>query len=173
MPAFLVIILPTLITGIYYYGIAADQYLSEARFLVRGQTSTTMSLLGAFMSSGSTHAAPEELTNVADYMASHDGLRALQESIGVADLWRRPEADAIARLPDHPAAEDFFDYYSNRVQISIDSTTSLGQVRVRAFRPEDARLIAEKLLMLGEDVVNHFSDRQRSLAPWKARKRAR
>jgi capsular polysaccharide transport system permease protein len=164
IPAFLIVFLPTILAGVYYGLIASDQYLSEARFLVRGQNSgSTLSLLGQLMSSGGgSHSAPEELTNVSDYMQSHDALRALQEKINLADLFRRPEADWFARLKDNPAAEDFLDYYQNKVVVAIDSQTGLASMKVRAFRPEDSQLIAETLLMIGEDVVNQFSNRQRS-----------
>jgi capsular polysaccharide transport system permease protein len=162
LPAFLIIVLPTTVTAFYYGVWASDQYVSEARFLVNGQSSQTMSLLGQLMSSMSSHASGEDLTNVADYLESHDALRSLQEKLAIDDLYRRPEADWFARLKQHPKAEEFLEYYQNKVSISIDSTTGLASLKVRAFRPEDAQLINETLLMLGEDVVNHFSDRQRS-----------
>lgn len=162
MPAFLLIVLPTLLATIYYVVLASDQYMSEGRFLVRGQTQSTTSLLGQFFSTMGTHSAPEDLTHVTDYLQSHDALMALQEKINVSELFRRPEADLFARLKANPTAEDFLEYYNNRVQVAVDSTTGLASVKVRAFRPEDAKLIAETMLGLGEDVVNHFSDRQRA-----------
>jgi capsular polysaccharide transport system permease protein len=167
IPPFLVIVLPTLLAGLYYGFIASDQYLSEARFLVRGQSGGGISagLLGALMMSGgggALHSSAEELTNVADYMQSHDALRSLEEKINLADLFRRPEADFLARLETKPTAEDFLEYYQNKVVVAIDTQTGIASMKVRAFRPEDSQLIAETLLMLGEDVVNHFSDRQRS-----------
>jgi capsular polysaccharide transport system permease protein len=161
-PAILVIFLPTFLAAVYYLLIASDQYLSEARFLVRGQTQSSMSMFGQFMSNFTSHTAADELTNVADYLQSHDALKTLEEGIGLTQIYRRPEADLFARLKEKPTAEDFLEYFTNKVQVSIDPTTGLASLRARAFRPEDAQKVAETMLVMGEDVVNHFADRQRN-----------
>jgi capsular polysaccharide transport system permease protein len=160
----LIIVLPTLITSAYYFLIAADQYASEAQFIIRGAGSTSAgSFFGQLLSSSSIigQTSQEDLLTIGNYMQSHDALKALQEKIDLATLFRRPEADWFARLKSNATAEDFLDYYKGRVTVDFDALTGIATMRVRAFRPEDAEQIAQTLLALGEAKVNSFSDRQR------------
>jgi capsular polysaccharide transport system permease protein len=45
------------------------------------------------------------------------------------------------------------------VSVSLVDRTGISTLRVHAFRAEDARAIAEKLLVLGEDLVNRINQR--------------
>ena len=156
-----IVVLPTLLTAIYYFLIASNQYASEAHFLIHGQQSSNAALFGQFMSTMSTTTSQEDLLSVDDYMESHDALAALQKQIDIAALFRRPEADWFARMGDHISAEGFLDYYDGKVVVSFDTSSGLATLRVRAFRPQDAQLIASTLLNLGEERVNEYSERQR------------
>jgi capsular polysaccharide transport system permease protein len=158
----LVVVLPTLIASIYYFLIASNQYVSEARFMVRGQSSAP-SLIGQVlaMSTGSQPAEPE-LLSLTDYLKSHDAVRQLDERLQVVDMFRRPESDWFSRVEAEPTAESLLDYYNNMISVSFDSLSNDAVLRVRAFRPEDAQRIADTLLNLGEELVNRFSERQRA-----------
>src|SRR5258706_10852188 len=111
----LTIVLPTLLATIYYVAFAADQYASEARYIIRGQQSSAGSLFGQLMSSVSITTSQEDLLSVGDYLQSHDALKALQGKIALKDMFTRPEADYFARLRSggwlgwggSVAAEDF------------------------------------------------------------------
>jgi capsular polysaccharide transport system permease protein len=157
-----IVILPTLLASIYYLVWASDQYMSEARFVIRGQTATP-SLLGQMFSMASgTHTAEEELLSVGDYMKSVDAVKQLQDRMSFAELYRRKDADWFARLPDGVPIEELLDYYLGMVAVSFDTQTGIAILRVRAFRPEDAQNICNTLLTLGEELVNRFSERQRN-----------
>jgi capsular polysaccharide transport system permease protein len=158
----LVIVIPTLIASIYYFLIAADQYVSEARFIIRGQQSSVGSVFGSLLSSASVQTSQEDLLSVGDYMASHDAVKALEKKIDLATLFERPEADFVTRLSKEISAEDFLEYYQSKVTVALDSSTGIATLRARAFRPADAELIAETLLKLGENKVNNYSERQRT-----------
>jgi capsular polysaccharide transport system permease protein len=167
----LVIVLPTLLTGIYYLGLASDQYATEARFMIRGQQSSTSSLFGALLSSASIQTSQEDLLSIGDYMQSHDALKTLQQRINISDLFTRDEADFMSRmrtdfldwLRGRPiTSEDFLDFYNGRVSVAFDSLTGISTLRVRAFRPRDTQVIADELLKLAEEKVNQYSARQRT-----------
>jgi capsular polysaccharide transport system permease protein len=167
----LFIALPTLLTGIYYFMIASDQYASEARFMIRGQQGSSGSLFGALLSSASISTSQEDLLSVGDYMMSHDALMALQDRIKISDLFARKDADFLSRMRSDlfdwllgrpVTSEDFLDFYNSRVSVAFDSLTGISTMRVRAFRPRDAQIIADELLKLGEEKVNHYSERQRN-----------
>lgn len=161
----LLVVLPTLISAIYFYGFAAGQYVSEARFVVRGQqesrgsSSSIGEMLGA---AAGFKQAPAEALTVRDYLESHDALEALKQRTGLIEIYRRPEADFLARLwsPNLPA-ELMELYYHHMNTVVVDNTSGITTVRSRAFRPEDAQRVAEAQLRLSEEFVNKLSSRAR------------
>src|SRR5579864_7774579 len=68
--------LPTLLAGVYFFAIASDLYMSEAKFVVRGPNKGPTSALTAMLSSG---AAPvsEDTYAVHEYLSSRDAVRRL------------------------------------------------------------------------------------------------
>jgi capsular polysaccharide transport system permease protein len=160
----LLVVLPTLIAAIYLYGIAAGQYVSEARFVVRGQQesrggASIGDMLGA---AAGFKQMPAEAMTVRDYLESHDAMEALKQRIGLVEIYRRPEADFLARLwkPDMPA-ELMAMYYHHMNTVVVDNSGGITTIRARAFRPEDAKQVAEEQLRLSEDFVNQLSARAR------------
>src|SRR3954453_9111427 len=61
--------LPTLIAGVYFFGIASDLYLSEVKFVVRGPSKGPSSAIGAMLS-GAGPAVSEDTFAVHQYLLS-------------------------------------------------------------------------------------------------------
>ena len=166
-PFFLLVILPSLIAAFYFYGIAAPQYVSEARFVVhsrgndgggpaaalRAAAGGGLGGLGGVMSSG-------EANSIRNFLSSLDAVVQANEKLDLIELWRRPEADFLARLwftePERIAR-----FYNHMVNVTLDPMTGVTTLRVRSFRPEDSRELAETLLISAEDLVNRLSQRAR------------
>jgi capsular polysaccharide transport system permease protein len=166
-PFFLLVILPSLIAAFYFYGIAAPQYVSEARFVVhsrgndgggpaaalRAAAGGGLGGLGGVMSSG-------EANSIRNFLSSLDAVVQANEKLDLIELWRRPEADFLARLwftePERIAR-----FYNHMVNVTLDPMTGVTTLRVRSFRPEDSRELAETLLVSAEDLVNRLSQRAR------------
>ena len=86
----------------------------------------------------------------------------MQRKLNLVEIWRRPEADLVARLWDSdPPAERLLKYYKRMVNVSHDSSSGTVTLSVRAFRSEDAQAVAEALLTLSEGLVNRLGDRAR------------
>ncbi|KAA2213661.1 capsule biosynthesis protein [Teichococcus oryzae] len=157
----LLVALPTLLTALYLYGFATGQYVSEARFLVRSrQENSGGTALGAMIGAAGFKQSGEESLAVRDYLQSHDALYALVSNIDLIGLYRRPEADFLSSLwfSDPPA--EFLQMYHNSMNtVKNDSTSGITTIRSRAFRPEDARLLADEQLRLSEAFVNQLSSR--------------
>lgn len=164
------VILPVALAAFYLYLFASDQYVSEAHYLVRTQSgSTPPSTGGSFASlfsgggatgSAAGMAAAGESMSVSDYLTSHDVVDALQKQLNIVALFRRPEADALSRLPvANPTPEFLLRYYRRQVDVYYDTDTGITTLKARAFRPEDAYAIASALLALGERRVNEMNIR--------------
>lgn len=159
-PFLLIVVLPTLLVAGYYYLIAANQYESEAHFIVKTGAPTTAGVpsIGQALGLGGPSSDQSEIRSVGDYLASHDAVAALNRSIDLTATFRRPEADLISRLHDaHPTPEALLKYYQGQVKVTVSSDTGITSLTVRAFRPQDAERINETLLALGEARVNTFN----------------
>ena len=168
----LIVLLPTLISACYMFGFAADQYISEARFVVRGPASQTASVLsGILQSTGLSH-AQEDTYVVQDYMQSRDAMAELIQSVDLKAIFDRPEADPLFRFPlwkGWASDEHLFKYYKDHVTTELDSTTGVSSLLVRTFRADDSQHIASALLLAGEALVNRMNARQRENSVRQAR----
>jgi capsular polysaccharide transport system permease protein len=163
----LLVLLPTLVVGLYYATYASDMYEAEARILVRGRPGSSgggggaagiASIIGA--SAGTMRPGLEEAQAVTSFVDSISAVNALQEQLDLAAIWRRPEADWVSRLMyEDPEAERLLRYYRRRVTVDYDMETSIITLKVQAYRPDDATAIAEALLTMSEGLVNRFSAR--------------
>lgn len=163
----LVVLLPTLIVGIYLFGFASDQYESEAHYLVRSQGGAQVqssgggvgSLLGGNGGSSALSAAAESLS-VADYLNSHDAVDALQRRLNLVTIFRRPEADKLSALPvERPTPEFLKRFYNRQVSIYFDEDNGITTLTSRTFRPSDSYALSSELLRLGEQRINEMNKR--------------
>ena len=167
-PFFLLVIVPTLIVAVYFYLIAAPQYVSETRFVVhsRGsdggaQAAAMRAAAGAALGGLGGGASSSETNSIRDFLSSLDAVMQADEKLDLVALWRRPEADFLARLwftePERLAR-----FYNQMVSVALDPSTSVTTLRVRSFRPEDSKALAETLLSAAEALVNRLSERMRN-----------
>jgi len=156
----LTVLLPTLLAAVYFFGIAAPQYDSEARFLIRGRSAPPPGGVGEALAGAGFRPMAEDAMGVRDYLRSHDAVSALRTRLPVVEIFRRPEADDLARLWwSAPTAERLLDYYQRMVAAEYDATSGITTLRVKAFRAEDSRAIATELLRLSEEMVNRLNHR--------------
>ena len=160
---FFVVVLPTMLVAAYYYLVAADQYRSQAHYLVRaGATAATpSSSIGASLGLGAVLGGGQsEAMSVSDYMTSPDVVASLDKMIGLVARFQRPEADLVSRLRHiNPTPEDLLKYYRKQVDVRYDAETGITMLSVNAFRAEDAYAINSALLTLGERRVNEMNQR--------------
>lgn len=156
----MLVLLPTLLVAAFEYGIAADQYESEAHFIVRSpQASSGASGIGQLLGINSVP-APSDAHSVGDYLLSHDALEALRPRLDLTAIFRRPEADPLTRLwSATPPRETLLQYYRDKVHATYSSETGITTLTVRTFRRDDAKRLADDLLGLGEERVNTLNTR--------------
>ena len=158
----LTVLLPTAIAAAYLVFIATPQFDSEARFLIRGRSPAPPSGISEMMASAGAGFRPsaEDAMGIRDYLQSHDAVGALRAKVPLVDIFRRPEADLLARLWwEQPSAERLLDYYRRMVTVEYDTTSGITALRVHSFRAEDSQGIARELLGLSEAMVNRLNER--------------
>ncbi len=170
----LIVLLPTALVATYYYLIAADQYQSEAHFVVRTSDAPAAAPSGlsqALTMVGGTSSERDAML-IADYLESHDAVDALQSKVGLSQKFRRPEADVLSRLWfPNPTPEQLQKYFEGKVDVDVSSETGITTLKVRSFRPEDSYRIIQELLKLGEGRVNTLNQRNYANAITMAQRR--
>ncbi|KAF0137737.1 MAG: CtrB-like MPA2 protein component of capsule polysaccharide exporter [Xanthobacteraceae bacterium] len=158
----LAVFLPTF-AGIAYIGfIAADQYVSEAKFIVRSaEKPDAQGGLGALLQTGIGR-SQDDTYAVAEFITSRDAVHQLSNSLPLLEIYGRPEADVLARYPSilyGRTEEELHAYLKRMISVIYTSSTGITTLSVRAFRANDAKSIAEHLLALSEELINRMNKR--------------
>ena len=156
--------LPTLVAGVYFFAIASDLYLSEAKFIVRSPKQVQTSSIGALLQSTGLGRAVDDTAVVEDFIMSRDVVRKLERENDLRAIFDRPEGDFVTRFPGILMRSDFealFRRYDHFVSVETDNTSGVTALRVKAYRPEDAQMIARALVGYSEQLVNELNERAR------------
>jgi capsular polysaccharide transport system permease protein len=156
--------LPTLVAGVYYFAIASNLYLSEAKFIVRSPKQVQTSSIGALIQSAGLARAVDDTAVIEDFIMSRDAVRRLEQRNDLRTVFSRPEGDFVTRFPGILMRSDFealFRRYDHFVSVETDHTSGVTALRIKAYRPEDAQAIAMALLNYAEQLVNELNERAR------------
>lgn len=163
----LAVLLPAVLTAIYLYCYAADQYVTEFRFSVRHEAPLRMDAAGTSplsASLGGTGVSPlgavTDSQIVIQYLKSRQVIDDMIASgVDLDAIYARADSDFLAHLRPSASVEERQRYWRRMVDPFFDMTTGIISVEVRAFTPVDAQLIAETTLGLAEKLVNGLSGR--------------
>lgn len=157
----LAVIVPTLLTALFYMFLATSQYSTVSQFAVRGPAGAPgpADMLGLFATTASSETADTYI--IISYIHSRDLIEELDKRINLREIYDRPEADFYYRFDPTKPIEDFVDYMKTMVTTEFDTFSGVVTLTVRAFRPEDAQLVAENVLAASERLVNDLSRRAR------------
>jgi capsular polysaccharide transport system permease protein len=171
------VLIPAATASVYLAFIASNQYEAETRFAVRAAEETHQSGQTPAMMSSSPLSALNFFLQDAQIVANYIRSRAIIDDLdGVLDLkaiFQRKEADFWARLPDNASPEQFRDYWQRMVSTYVENTSGIVTVKVRAFRRDDALMLAKAILEASEHLVNTISLRARADAMRRAEEEVR
>lgn len=155
--------LPAAALALYFLVLAADQFVVVSRFTVRETFRAAVPLdpdsETRLTTSGEVISPFTPLT--ASYIESAAILDDLAPHLDLRAMFRHPEADFWARLPADPSRETMLRFWQRQVRSSVEQTSGIVTLRVRAFSAEDARALSAAILSRTEALVNTLSRRQR------------
>lgn len=156
------VIVPTILVGLYYLLIASDQYRSETLFAVRGTTTSPLSALGLAALPGANVQSGDSYI-VSDYIKSSQlVIDAINErSVDLREFFSRPDIDFAYRIDPEIPFDEFVKYWRQRTSVEFNSTTGITTFRVNAFSPEDSHAISQVVVAVSETLVNRLSDNAR------------
>lgn len=158
---------PSVVSGIYLWTIAVDQYSSSVGFSVRREdaSSPTDVLIGLTNVSGSSSSDTDILF---EYLQGQKLVSELNAELDLMDRWSLPtdeetlwkisSRDPVFALLPNAAIEDLMKYWQRMVHVSYATGTGLIEVQVRAFSAEDAHTISNALFIKSSEMINELSD---------------
>jgi capsular polysaccharide transport system permease protein len=158
----MIFFLPTLLSVVYFYIMASDQYESEAKFVVRSAQRPDSTGGLSFLVQLGLQRSQDDSFVVQDFMTSRDAVRELQQRLPLRAMFKTNALDIIAGYPSlfyGPREERFYKYFQNMVSVVHTDKTGITTLQVRAFSAKDALEIGETLLQLGEGLVNRLNER--------------
>lgn len=155
----LAVLLPTLLSLLYFGLWASPMYIAEARFAVRGaETSGGASGLAALLlPSGASVGADAHI--VAEYIQSPDIMEAIDEELHIFSHFSSREYDIISRLAADATRDERLSFWQWAVKPSLDPETGIIALSVKAYDPVTAQKLAEAVLARSEALVNAMSRR--------------
>ncbi|MGA2895924.1 MAG: lipopolysaccharide biosynthesis protein, partial [Xanthobacteraceae bacterium] len=152
---------PDLVVCVYYGLIASDQYVSEAKFTVSSGAIPKMDGLGAV-----TGVPPMLIVQDTQVVTSYIGSRAMVErlegTVGLRDAYGTSSIDWWSRFRKSKPIEKFTDYWEKMSDTSISLPSGIVTMTVRAFRPDDAKRIADAVIAQSETLINDLNERMRN-----------
>jgi capsular polysaccharide transport system permease protein len=180
----LIVVFPTLLAFAYFGFIASDQYESTAGYVIKTQSggdaspgTGIMSMIGMAGGAGGS-GAMGDAAMVEAYVGSDQIIRDLSKDLNLRSIYSSKDIDWISRLKVTPdffkkisgqktrrtttreiSDEDLLKYWKSKLEVTEGLAPGTSLLKVRAFTPEDAKAIADQVIVLGERLVNHVSER--------------
>ncbi len=152
---FLMVIVPSGITGGYLWGWAHDQYASTVGFSVRREEGgTAIDLLGGLTTMSGLSSSDTDI--LFRFLQSQRLVTKLDDQLDLRGIWSKPENDPIFSFQGS-STEDLVDFWQRKVRVAYDKGSGMIEVRVLAFDPDDATTIAEALFDESVVMINELS----------------
>jgi capsular polysaccharide transport system permease protein len=155
------VVLPVAVTALYYFLVAADQYVAEFRFTLNTVDPPRFDPLSLLVGNATHAPAALDSQILVQYITSRAIVDEIDSSLDLRRLFAPPEADWWARLALPTSIEELVHYWKGQVDPSYDPADGTVTVRVRGFAPTDTLRLAQAIVAACEKLVNNLSLRAR------------
>ncbi len=165
LPSLLIIILvvvPVALATIYNFVISSERFTSTAAFVVRENQSSGGIL--SLVASNNIGRSDDNSYAVIEYMRSRSVVESVNKDGFLAGVFARADLDMFSRFPtlfSGRTNDDLFQHFQGYIDVEFKQSTGVSTLNVQAFSPEDAKAIAERMLLGGEALVNTLNNRAR------------
>ena len=154
----LMVALPTAGATVYFGLVASDQYVAEFKFTVAGAEPAPIDTVGA-MTGIPDVSVIQDAQIVVNHLGSRAAVEALEHAVGIRAKYSDPSIDWWARFNADKPIEKLVRYCNSMIEASIKMPAGIIDVKIRAFRPEDALAISRATLSISEDLINELNER--------------
>lgn len=159
-----VVIIPTVLSILYFGVIASDVYISESRYVVRSPKVAPQGGLGSLLSTVGITSSDDESYVIVNYMTSMDGMKYVNQSINLKDLFTSNSIDIFNRFASfywNDSYERLLQYFQKQIEIGVDPVSGVSTLRVRSYTPQSAQEINQQLLEGSDTLVNRLNEQSR------------
>lgn len=159
----LFVVLPTLVSSLYFGLIASDVYISQSKFVIYNpQNPASGSGLGGLLQGvGIGNNSAYAASAVHDYLLSRDALQELQTVLNYQHMVSANSIDPFNRFGGwiwfDTSFEQLYKYYTRMVGDDVNTTNNISTLTVNAYTAKDAQSINRELLRLAQDMVNRMN----------------
>lgn len=147
-----------LLATVYWLFLASDRYVSDANVIIRKTDSISapsfdVPLLASSM--GGVNRPSQILLR--EYLLSVDMLKKLDAKLNLRSHFGDSHRDFVSRMWFKDASVEWFHrYYLSRVNVDYDDFSGTLHIKVQAYDPKTAQVIASMLVQEGERYMNHL-----------------
>ncbi|GJL35672.1 hypothetical protein PUATCC27989T_05235 [Phytobacter ursingii] len=156
--AWIVIAAPMALLVIYLVIFSQPRYMSESKVAVKRPSDIEASSLNVGLLLGaSTSSSGEDSLYLKEYINSADMLKVLDKQLNFHDAWSHSGLDFIYHLSKDTTAEQFLNYYRDRISVIFDDKTGLLTIQTQGFTPEFSQRFNNAVLKESERFINELS----------------
>ncbi|MBN2855594.1 MAG: capsule biosynthesis protein [Halothiobacillaceae bacterium] len=159
----IVVVIPTLISIIYFGFIASKIYVSESTLVIRTQEKSTISGLGSILQGVGFGTSQNDSYTVKDYILSRSAMTELDQKLNLKQVFSNQDIDPINRFGGliyyKNNYEEFYKYYQKMVNVNLDPLSTILTLKTRAYTAQEAQLMNTDLLQQSEGLVNRLNER--------------
>lgn len=163
-----IVVIPIIISVLYFTFLAKDRFMSSSQVVVKkvdGEDSSSSSSAAAASASsglsmlmgGGASSSSEDTLYVEQFVTSHDMLDILQQKLNwsshYSGIWWDPTYFVSSSAPQ----EDLLKYYQRMVTATYDQTTGTLTIQVQAFDKKFAEQTLREIMVASDQFVNSIS----------------
>lgn len=156
----LLVLLPTILAGYYFYAVATPLYATKSEFLIQQADSPGQASTGSLFG-GTQFATAQDSITVQSYLQSRDAMLRLDADQGFKTHFSQDFIDPLQRLDPDATNEAAYRTYQRNVKIGFDPTEGIIKMEVIAADPQVSQRFAEALIGYAEEQVDQLSLRLR------------
>ncbi len=163
------VLLPIIAAASYLWVVAVDQYSSTVGFSVRTEElSSSLDLLGGITRLSGGGSSDSDI--LYDYIHSQELVTDLDAQIDLRGIYAQVwPSDPIFAFDPDGSVEDLVNHWEKKVRILYDANSGLMTLRVLAFSPEQATMVAARILERSTEKINALTSEAREDATRYAR----
>jgi len=158
MRLFVFVVLPTWLTGFYFYTVATPMYQVDSQMVIQKPDSggAPSSGIGGLIGGGGLSNL-EDSVIVQGYLGSREAMQRLDRENGFVAHFQQDFIDDIQRMAPDISMEAAYEKYEKYVQIGYDPTEGVIRMSVIALTPEKAAEFASALIGFAEERVDQIA----------------
>ncbi len=156
-----IVVIPVFLSGLYFALIQSSGYVSEFRVSVRSAEPMQMAGFASLFGLSSMSQSSQSANAIVQYLRSRKAAEDLDRDVGIRAMFSDSSLDYLSRLSKDSEVEKFVRYWGRMIDAYFETSTGTITVRVTAYTPNDAYVVAMDSLKLSEKLVNDMSERMR------------